>query len=98
VRLLVSAGTEVNARNRSGLIPLRSLVRHNNLELVELLLRHGADPNHGRVLHLAASLGRLPMVRLLLEREARADGGGGGSPVAVAKPRVKVYLLEHRRR
>ena len=44
VELLVHFGAEIDARDDSGKTPLHSAAWHENLEVVESLLRHGADP------------------------------------------------------
>ena len=43
-QLLLTNGAEVNARNKNGNTPLHSMWRLN-LEVVEILLKYGADPN-----------------------------------------------------
>ena len=44
-KLLLSKGVDPNARNRFGVPPLSICVMAGNLEFVELLVNHGADPN-----------------------------------------------------
>ena len=43
VELLIELGFDVNARSRTA--PLHEAARHGNVEIIRLLLEHGADPN-----------------------------------------------------
>lgn len=44
VRLLLTAGAIVNAKDDIGSTPLHRAIFKGDSELVELLIRHGADP------------------------------------------------------
>ena len=54
VRLLVDAGSDVNARQHGGYVALHSAAQHGALQLIDLLLDRGADPD------AAADDGRRP--------------------------------------
>jgi ankyrin repeat protein len=85
---------------------------NGHLEIVKLLLEHGADVNAkmeglGTALHLAASNGHLEIVKLLLENgadvNAKTEGGYGETAVEIAnrKGHMKVFgfirqWLEHK--
>jgi len=43
VELLIELGFDVNARSRTA--PLHEAAMHGNVEIIRLLLDHGADPN-----------------------------------------------------
>ena len=47
VKLLISEGADVNAKDENGLTPLHHAGREGHKEIVELLLTHGADVNIG---------------------------------------------------
>lgn len=73
VRLLLAHGIDLNARREIGWIPLHhALARDNALEIIELLLDHGADPslvNDGRsAVALAARRGRGDVLDALARR------------------------------
>ncbi|MBF8270647.1 MAG: hypothetical protein HW386_2356, partial [Gammaproteobacteria bacterium] len=38
-------GADVNAKQQGGWTALQAAAKHGSMELVELLLQHGADPN-----------------------------------------------------
>jgi uncharacterized protein len=44
VKLLISQGADVNARRRDGLTALHSAAYRGHLRVIEMLLKHGADP------------------------------------------------------
>lgn len=44
VRLLVEAGADVNARQHGGYTALHAAAQHGAIDLIDLLLDHGADP------------------------------------------------------
>lgn len=54
-RLLVDAGADVNARQHGGYTALQSAAQHGALDIIDLLLDHGADPDG------AADDGRRPL-------------------------------------
>ncbi|HYW13204.1 MAG TPA: ankyrin repeat domain-containing protein [Longimicrobium sp.] len=54
-RLLVAAGADVNARQHGGYTALHSAAQHGSIELIDLLLGAGAEPD------LAAEDGRRPI-------------------------------------
>lgn len=98
VELLLSAGAPVNevSQNPSALCPLHSAVAHRQpqvaLEISRALIAAGADVNatqHGgwTPLHAAALHGNLPLVRVLLEAEAKAAAKNdtGQTPAGLAK-------------
>jgi cytohesin len=69
---------EIDGRNNWGETPLHLASAHNNVDTVEMLLNHGADPdagdNEGKVpLHLAALRGHAEVVRCLLGEGSVCD-------------------------
>jgi ankyrin repeat protein len=87
--LLLSLGADASARDRSGNTPLHACAAsagaYGDVELTEALLEHGeagavAAANRAGVtpLHLAASRGKLALVRLLVEKGAPEERGGRG--------------------
>lgn len=54
-RLLAEAGTDVNARQHGGYTALHSAAQHGAIDVIDLLLDHGANPD------LAADDGRRPV-------------------------------------
>jgi ankyrin repeat protein len=78
VRFLAGAGVPVDAENQFGDTALVDAVTLGNVEIVKVLLRHGANPDaasrtKGRVLHIAAGQGNAGLVSALLDAGARAD-------------------------
>jgi ankyrin repeat protein/beta-lactamase regulating signal transducer with metallopeptidase domain len=75
VRLLISAGTNVNEKDKDGRTALQLAVRQAHRAVVELLITKGADieakgGNGATPLHMAASAGHKDIVELLLNRGA----------------------------
>ena len=66
-KLLIERGADVNAPSIMGTGPLGLAVGKRNVELIKLLLDHGANPNSivgkGTVLHLAAEGGCLDCIK-----------------------------------
>lgn len=85
-----------NANPQSG-TPLRTAVVHGNLEIVKMLLAHGANPDPvnrcgGSLLFRAAFTGRAPMVKFLLDLGAR-QGIDTALHVAAGQEKTDVLLL-----
>ncbi|WP_264723490.1 ankyrin repeat domain-containing protein [Wolbachia endosymbiont (group A) of Cheilosia soror] len=83
-QLLISEGTDIEARDNDGKTPLSRAVSLDKPDMVQLLLNKGADieaeDNDGRTpLSRAVTLGNLNMVQLLLNKGAyiySKDGNG----------------------
>lgn len=78
VRFFAEAGIPVDAPNELGDTPLVDAASLGKLEVVRLLLWHGASPNatsrtRGNVLHHAVTRGHAEVAAALLDAGARAD-------------------------
>ncbi|KAJ5936943.1 hypothetical protein N7466_003393 [Penicillium verhagenii] len=92
--LLKNDQVEIDPRDKLGQTPLSLAARRVHLEVVQLLLDRGADPNsadeHGQTLVFrAAEYGRLTVVQLLLDR-------GGDINAADNDRRTPVYIAVER--
>ena len=84
---LIRAGADVNAKDRSGETPLYQSAMHSDIDLVQLLLANGADPNirnnDGRTAYALCPpsirdvLGEFEKKRALEERKMARQALGG---------------------
>jgi ankyrin repeat protein len=104
VRTLLERGAtaDLPSQNQLHVTPLQSAAAARSMEIVELLLARGADPNSREgngftALHAAADNGQIEMVRLLLDHgadaNARAENGKTPLGMAVAKSHAEVAQL-----
>ena len=92
----LAAGTEVDAKNKSGSLPLHIAAEKGHKEIVELLIANGANvearessstfpinENGGIPLHNAASSGHLKIAELIISKGANvnAKDGDGYTPL-----------------
>ena len=103
VALLLDRGADpgLAARNTSRVTPLHSAVAGRNLEVVRLLLMHGADANARQqggwtALHAAALHGDVAIVRLLLARGAspQAANDDGTTALRLATDKGHAAVVE----
>lgn len=85
VEEMIEAGADLNQQDKQGWIPLNWAAGSGQLEMVELLLEHGADPLAvGRDLRtpqmIALAAGHAEVVKRLRRAEADVKGGEAGSP------------------
>jgi cytochrome c len=84
-KLLIDRGADVNAGSKVGGPPLKAAVAKGKIELITLLLAHGADPNVAvgdqTVLHEAVRRGCLDCVKALVAAGADVNAPGA-DPVA----------------
>ncbi|XP_012576085.1 PREDICTED: ankyrin repeat domain-containing protein 54 isoform X3 [Condylura cristata] len=96
-RRLGPTGKEVHALKR-----LRDSANANDVETVQLLLDHGADPNQrdglgNTPLHLAACTNHVPVITTLLRGGARVDAldRAGRTPLHLAKSKLNILQEGH---
>lgn len=82
---LIAGGADVNQQDKQGWTPLNWAAGKGDLEMIQLLLRHGARPTEvGRDLRtpamIALAAGQAEAVRALRQAEAQGNGGGAGRP------------------
>lgn len=109
VKLLISAGVNVNVVNTIGKTPLFLALLKGKTEIAKLLVEHGADvnsENDGKsILYLAAKYGNLEIVKTLIEHGACIDHCGDhktpvfetalGTASENGKIEIVKLLLEH---
>jgi hypothetical protein len=83
IKELIESGTEVNRQDKQGWTALNWAAAKGNLDVVELLLQHGADPFEvGRDLRtpamIALAAGQAEVVRVLRQKEAQLKGQDAG--------------------
>ena len=90
----VLSRADINARNEHGMTALMRAAYHGRVEMVRVLLEHGADPNATRndnftALSLAAFFGHAEIVEVLMGHGAKTDvvTRFGTSPYIWAKAR-----------
>ena len=90
----VLSRADINARNEHGMTALMRAAYHGRVEMVRVLLQHGADPNVTRndnftALSLAAFFGHAEIVEILMGHGAKTDVATrfGTSPYIWAKAR-----------
>jgi ankyrin repeat protein len=78
VQAYLDRGTDVNLKDQAGATPLHYAAAAGRLQIVQLLLERGANPNVRTItteqtpLHMAAMAGHAKVVQLLLNHKARA--------------------------
>ncbi|KAK5656678.1 hypothetical protein OQA88_4658 [Cercophora sp. LCS_1] len=97
IKLLVEAGTNLNIQDSRGRTALSELAEAEDVEAVEFLLKHGADPNilspaWGGPLHRAARNSQVAMVKLLLENEYTAADINVAAPSMYGTPLIAACM------
>ena len=77
VKLLIKK-VDVNSRDKWGNLPLTITSRYGHLDIVQILIDHGAnvnvkDKNGLTPLFLASSCGYIKLTKILLERKANVE-------------------------
>jgi hypothetical protein len=78
IGILLDYGISPDAKDQGGLSALVSAIRASHISIVELLLRHGCslgNTRHGMPLTVAASMGSIPIAKLLLDFGAEVFSG-----------------------
>ncbi|MCP3100369.1 ankyrin repeat domain-containing protein [Myxococcus sp. K15C18031901] len=91
IRQLLDSGVQLDFEDMNHHTPLLNAVTHNNVELIQLLMAHGADiraPHHyDTPLHRAAEFGADRVVRFLIEQgvDPRVPLPGGRTVLSTAR-------------
>ncbi|RKL24684.1 hypothetical protein BFJ68_g685 [Fusarium oxysporum] len=104
--LLLDAGCQVNAEDRDGSTALSIAADLNDLDIVECLVSHGADPSkpdYETPLHIAVDWGNLEMVEIILSSRFFIDTDAKGEKeytalgIAATTGRLDIVsmLLDH---
>jgi len=102
MRILIDSGIDVHIKDNMGHTALISAVEMNKLEMTELLLMSGIDPNEQdskagiTPLHMAVLAQRYPLVKLLLQYggNPRIKAQRLGSALDIAKKKQDEQMLE----
>lgn len=94
-KALLERNAMIDAHTRTGYSPLHSAARHGDVELVELLIEHGADVNAANrnfaltPLHMAVDDGRINVASVLISNGADVNATDwiGMTPLAMAAER-----------
>jgi ankyrin repeat protein len=96
VRALAEAGSDVKAANEYGVPPLAEAARTGNLEMCEILLKAGADPNAAPggfpLLYGPVNENHLEVVRLLLASGAKLGEHKASLIEAAKEPEMRALL------
>lgn len=96
VRALAEAGADVKLANDYGIQPLSEAARVGNLEMCEILLKAGADPNADSggfsLLYGPVNENHLDVVKLLLASGARLGEQKQGLIEAATNPEIRALL------
>ncbi|CAF2178024.1 unnamed protein product [Rotaria magnacalcarata] len=94
VEYLLSAGADVTARDKGGLVPLHNSCSYGHLEVTALLLKHGASPQVTDLwkvtpLHESAAKGKFEICKLLIQNGADINkkNRDGAIPLDLVKER-----------
>jgi len=97
VKALLAIGVDVNATNQMGQSPFSVAVESGNVELVKLLIAHGADINRTMrgitPLHYAADRNHTETVKTLLSAGANVNTADGLPPLICAVEHDNVEML-----
>lgn len=101
IEKVLSAGVEVNSKNRYGATALSFATDRGHVEAVKVLLKHGADPNlkdsfyNATPFLWAASEGNLEIIRLMVENGADLSAASTlGWASSSGNPDVIRFLIE----
>ncbi|EWG51413.1 hypothetical protein FVEG_16788 [Fusarium verticillioides 7600] len=104
--LLLDAGCQVNAEDKDGSTALSIAADLNDLDMVECLISHGADPSrpdYETPLHIAVDWGNFDMVEIILSSrffsdiDAKGEKGFTALGIAATTGRLDIVsmLLDH---
>jgi uncharacterized protein len=100
VKLFINAGSDVHQSLDCEPTPLGLAVNLGKLEIVKLLLKAGASPNHGGIdnlpLHSAVAFERIDIVRTLIEAGASLNSSdlSGETPLMIAAYKNNLRLVK----